>query len=86
MSSHPQAHGVAAAAPTPGLIVLREGLCYMVVCVPKETDADDIPELVGPSGSRSGWQLSEDETFADGPSNPCVCDDDPQRMHYLLDC
>ena len=40
-----------------------------------------------PTGISSPWQLSEDETFRTGETNPCLCDQLPElRKHYLLNC
>lgn len=42
--------------------------------------------LVNPTGIRSQWKKSKDKTFAGGQPNPCPCDKDPKRKHYLFNC
>jgi hypothetical protein len=39
-----------------------------------------------PTGLSHGWRLSYDEKFASGQPNPCLCNEDSLRMHYLLVC
>lgn len=39
-----------------------------------------------PTGISSQWQPSEDKTFVGGQPNPCPCDQDPNRKHYLFNC
>ena len=39
-----------------------------------------------PTGLEHGWSLSEEATFKTGDSNPCQCNHDPMRKHYLLKC
>lgn len=38
------------------------------------------------TGIDSVWEVSEDPTFQGGEPNPCQCKDDPDRMHWLLNC
>ena len=69
--------------------VYTEGIGRASICVP-----DDQPivaalthlDAVHPSGTEYGWQVSADETFRTGEPNPCPCNSDPGRLHYLLDC
>jgi hypothetical protein len=39
-----------------------------------------------PTGISSPWRLSENETFKGGENNPCVCEHDQTRLHWLLNC
>lgn len=70
-----------------GIIVYGVGLVYASACVPAETETAAVeaevnrlfPTGVGP------WQISGQE-FRTGEPNPCECDTDPSRLHYLLNC
>ena len=42
--------------------------------------------IINPTGVSSKWKLSEDKFFANGQSNPCQCENDPSRKHYLFNC
>jgi len=39
-----------------------------------------------PTGIDSRWQLNEADHFADGNTNPCPCEQDGERQHWLLSC
>lgn len=39
-----------------------------------------------PTGIRSQWEPSTDETFANGVPQPCPCESVPGRTHYLFNC
>jgi hypothetical protein len=64
--------------------IYSEGLCYMSVCTTLD-DRDAIESRAGISGARRGWKI-HDGAFANGAPNPCPCDQDSSRMHYLLSC
>lgn len=67
--------------------VYAEGLFYASVCssLTKEQTQDRM--AARPSGTSFGWQLSEDEKFANGQPNPCPCDQQPDtHTHYLFEC
>ena len=69
--------------------IYSSGLLYCSVCADKNQSIDDITtELndINPTGISSKWKLSEDKTFASGESNPCQCEHDSNRMHYLFIC
>lgn len=73
----------------PAVVIMGVGICYASVCVLDGTDDDDIVREVNqqnPTGISSRWQLSADETFADGLTNPCPCNEIPGRSHRLLEC
>lgn len=71
------------------VIIYSKGLCHCSVCAPKDLSVEEVVaevNLIYPTGIFSNWSPSEDKTFATGDPNPCVCQDDPNRLHYLLDC
>lgn len=59
------------------------------VCAEKNLTPDEVAQevnQVSPAGTTHGWQISEDEKFKGGNPNPCVCEQDDDRLHYLLEC
>ena len=69
--------------------VYTSGLVCCLACVPAGTPREDIEREVNranPTGLDRGWKLSSDEKFASGEPNPCACNSDTRRMHYLLEC
>lgn len=63
------------------------GLCSASACAPKEASAADVERAVNrshPTGV-GPWTVA-DEAFRDGSSNPCPCNTDPSRRHWLLHC
>lgn len=65
------------------------GVCAASVCVPKETPKEIVEQWANeyqPTGISSDWKISEDKTFKTGELNPCVCEHDSSRVHYLLTC
>lgn len=66
------------------------GICYLSVCAHKSIKPEDLEKQVSmdhPTDVRSEWKLSKDTHFADGVNtNPCVCNMDEERMHYLFSC
>jgi hypothetical protein len=73
--------------PRGALYVYAVGLCYCSVC----TDIEDLGELtarlneVQPAGTQGGWRKAH-KPFKGGLPNPCPCDEDPSRRHYLFEC
>jgi hypothetical protein len=64
------------------------GLVCASVCAPKDTPIEEIERVVSgqhPTGLDHGWQKSKD-SFRTGDPNPCPCNDDPERLHWLLNC
>lgn len=67
--------------------VIVTGVVYLSVC----TDAvgrEEIERLANferPTGV-GPWRLSENKHFTTGHTNPCVCERDPARQHWLLSC
>lgn len=68
--------------------ILSIGLCYMTVCTNVESpiDIEKLANAEHPSGVSSPWRLSTDKNFATGHTNPCACEHDGGRKHYLLSC
>jgi hypothetical protein len=65
------------------------GLCHASACAPDNLDGEAVAEAVNaklPTGIESRWQISDDETFKTGCPNPCLCDQDTSRKHWLLVC
>lgn len=71
------------------ITIYAQGFITLSVCAPKELSVGEVEAEVNiqnPTGIESPWKVSEDPTFRTGESNPCVCEDDPDRLHYLLSC
>lgn len=70
-------------------IVYALGLVSCSACVPKDWSRDQIESAVNaehPTGIRNKWSISEDKTFKTGAPMPKPCEDDPEKMHWLLNC
>lgn len=62
------------------------GLCHMQICAKKDIPEEEIIEAanrLNPSGTSNGWV-----NIVKKPENcaPRPCDDDSNRIHYLLVC
>lgn len=68
--------------------IYRQGLTYMSVCTDMEpAEAEAYAEAVSPAGTKMGWKISKDKTFATGEPNPCPCDQKPKtHVHILFEC
>ncbi len=65
------------------------GVCYCSACAPADYTREQVEDganLAHPTGLDHGWKISDDPTFKDGEPNPCTCNDDPFRKHWLLSC
>lgn len=65
------------------------GLCHVSACAPKGMDRDLVARSVNeshPIGISSPWVISAAPKFRQGQDNPCVCDKDRERLHWLLVC
>lgn len=72
-----------------GIYCYATGAVSMSVCVKAEATRDEVEEAANrasPTGIDSRWHISEDATFRTGEPNPCPCQDEPGRFHYLLNC
>ena len=70
------------------ITIYANGFCYCSVCADKDLGIEAILEYVNahsPTGIESQWELAE-ENFKDGTINPCQCNTDKNRKHYLLNC
>jgi hypothetical protein len=73
----------------PTLIPYASGLCCMSVCADKRLTREEIERLANlqsPTGIGSPWKISSDDHFRAGNPNPCPCNVDGSRVHYLLNC
>ncbi len=65
------------------------GLCHCSVCAPKDLPREAIERGANdahPTGLDHGWQIDDAPTFKGGEPNPCACNSDPERLHYLMVC
>jgi hypothetical protein len=66
-----------------------EGIIAASICVHKDMTREEIVEQVNiqhPTNISTGWKISDDKTFKQGKPNPCECEQDSDRLHYLLEC
>lgn len=66
--------------------IYAQGIVHTSVCStlgPEETTAR--LNVESPTGLDHGWHIT-DQTFKDGTPNPCPCNQDPSRKHYLFTC
>lgn len=78
-----------AETPFGDVYVYASGICIASVCAPADLDGNGVAEAVNsvhPTGLNHGWAVSKDETFASGETNPCTCQEDDTRRHWLLEC
>lgn len=71
------------------VIVYASGIVACSACAPKTMDRAEVESQVNakvPTGLDHGWSISPDEKFKSGQPNPCQCEDDESRVHYLLNC
>jgi hypothetical protein len=69
--------------------IYANGIFSCSVCAPKDMAREEVERkvnLANPAGTQRGWLVSDDKAFASGESNPCTCDQDEGRQHWLLDC
>jgi len=70
-------------------LIIHEGLCYLTACAPKEMTGPEVEADIrrqAIAGTSAGWRLSDDRTFSGGQPNPCECDQDGSRKHWLFAC
>jgi hypothetical protein len=72
------------------VIVYSSGVVSCSVCVECGLSIKEIEKevnAINPTGVGSKWEISKDKTFSDGKhTNPCICESDNTRLHYLLNC
>lgn len=64
------------------------GFVSASVCAAGDATVEEVSARLGalhPTGLSWGWQLAS-EAFRTGESNPCPCNTDPTRRHWLLTC
>ena len=69
--------------------VYSYGVTSMSVCVPKKMTKKEIEKRANsafPTGISSQWHISNNKTFRSGESMPCVCENDKNCLHWLLNC
>jgi len=69
--------------------IYANGLCACSACAPGDMDAAQVAAAVNdanPTGIDSRWSVSADPFFRTGEPNPCPCNDDAARQHWLLEC
>lgn len=64
------------------------GLVSMSICTNIESrkKIEEIANIEEPTGISSRWEISPDEIFASGQSNPCPCEQKSGFKHYLMHC
>lgn len=70
------------------ITIYSSGLCSCSVCAEKSKDIKSITKelnAINPTGISSKWQLSK-SNFQTGETNPCECNSDSERLHYLFEC
>jgi hypothetical protein len=67
--------------------VYTSGLCYMSVCtnLADKTAVEDHANATNPAGTRHGWKVTE-PFFRTGQTNPCACNNNTGKYHWLLTC
>jgi hypothetical protein len=71
------------------VIIYSAGIVACSACAPKTMTPDEVTADVNvqlPTGLDHGWSISEDKFFKSGHPNPCQCEDDESRLHYLFNC
>lgn len=69
--------------------VYAEGPLTCSVCAPADMTVEQIEAEVSNRDCGFGktrWKKSSDTHFHTSETNPCVCEKDPTRRHYLLEC
>jgi hypothetical protein len=72
-----------------GVVMYSMGLCMASVCAPGHLDAEQVADAANierPTGISSRWRVSDDPQFRTGQTNPCPCEQDSSRRHWLLSC
>lgn len=71
------------------------GICHMQVCAIKDVTDEEILDVCNaenPSGTSNGWasvireQGDNPEFWGGDKMLPVKCDDDPERLHFLVAC
>jgi hypothetical protein len=65
------------------------GICYMQVCAVHDATDEEILEYANkhnPAGTTHGWAKVARENHERENFRPVVCDEDPDRRHFILIC
>lgn len=66
------------------------GICHMQVCAHKDATDDEILAVCNrqnPAGTTNGWSsIVREESEFWGDMRPVQCQDDPERVHYIVAC
>lgn len=68
--------------------IYSSGMCCCSVCADVAVSIEAITEAVNrdnPSGTKNGWSLAKRD-FALGDKNPCACNEQKGKLHYLFSC
>jgi hypothetical protein len=71
------------------LHIYKKGLAHISVCAPNDMTREQIGEEANaqhPTGIESRWEIDSAPTFTGGQPNPCPCEKEQGRMHYLMVC
>jgi hypothetical protein len=71
------------------VVVYAIGLVHASVCAPIEMSKEEIATAVNmqePAGTENGWKIDEHPEFHNGQPNPCECNLDPGKLHWLMVC
>lgn len=69
--------------------VYAAGIVAASICGPKGAARREVVQAANalfPTGISHGWTISKDKTFKGGEPNPCVCESDSSKKHWLLEC
>jgi hypothetical protein len=69
--------------------IYKIGLCYASVCADSEMSGEEVADEVNklsPTGISSRWQISDEKEFSDKTPAPSPCNEDNNRIHWLLEC
>ena len=72
-----------------GVIIYAIGLCHASVCAPNYVTEDALLDIVNryrPTGIKANWIIAVSKKFRSGQTNPCRCEIQSDRLHYLLEC
>ena len=72
----------------PMVAVYTFGICHCSVCAPKDMQRSEVEwqtDIAHPTGLDYGWKI-DDGPFKGGEPNPCECNWDKNRLHYLMTC
>lgn len=65
----------------------RVGLIMASACTSlDDKEATKLMNQEHPTGISSQWEVSKDEKFSTGQSNPCECPDKSTHRHVLFEC